>query len=234
MSVASRPRRLRGAGAVLLALGLVLGVAAPALAATTTEVVQGRYLRLESTADWEAASRLSAGDALRWDVRISADAPDPGRIVVGLVATGGVGLTVDARLCLHDWQGEVCPGGETVLLRDVEVRRDGVRVPLGEFDADAVGAVRLDVSLAPSADASAAAASTELRVRADGFGEGAGIGPPSDLPPTGADVPVAVIVVGAVLLVGGALAVVLGAVRRGRRDRDADASADGGDGEGKR
>ena len=122
--------------------------APPATAAARTDVVQGRYLRLESVADWEAASRMRPGEAVRWDVEISANAPEPGRVSIGVSATGDVVLRVDVRLCALPWRGEECPGGAVTLRHGWEVPRDGGTVVLARTDATAVSRLRLDVALA--------------------------------------------------------------------------------------
>jgi len=251
-------RRLGGrvlAAVLVLGLGSTAGATAPpAAAAVRTDVVQGRHLRLESVADWEAAGRMRPGEAVRWDVEVSANAPEPGQVSIGVSATGDAVLRIDVRLCALPWRGEECPGGAVTLRDGWEVPRDGGTVVLARTDATAVSRLRLDVALDPRAPEDrtlgqgsrapgqderapgqgAGPRSTEVRVHADGIGDSVQVGP--GLPQTGATVPVFGIVGGAVLLVLGVGALLVTGARRRRRDKDeapaggvvADSAAAGG------
>ena len=81
---AAHSRHGRGAAAVVA----VLALADPSYAAANTEVIQGKYVRLVSVVDWSQAERLQPGDAVRWDVDVSAEAPEPGTLAVGVSASG--------------------------------------------------------------------------------------------------------------------------------------------------
>lgn len=166
----------------LLCAGVLAG-AAPALASPRTEVVQGRYIRLVSTADWGMAGALQPGEQVQWDVEVSARAPEPGTMRIGLSADGSVGLVVDARLCALAWSGGVCPGGADVLRTGWVVPRDGTRAELASIRADAVAHLRLDVRLQGGG-----AGSTGIRVLVDGAQDSVSAGP-GDLAATGGMAP---------------------------------------------
>ncbi len=199
-------------GTVVLAvlLGAIVTVAVPASAgaAPTTETVQGRYLRIDSTADWRIAAAMGPGDEVRWDLAVSADAPSPGSVRLGVSATGAIGLDVDVRLCGQAWQGETCPTGARTLRTGWPVPLDGRTAELDAMPADAVAHLRIDVRV-PATDEDLRG-STEIRVHADGFGDSIETGPGASavLSATGGSMPVALVVVGGVL-VGGAVVLLL-------------------------
>ena len=201
-------RRLGAGGVVLVVL---LGSAAPAWASPTTEVIQGRILRLVSVADWDAAGSLLPGQEVRWDVAVSAEAPDPGVVTIALSATGDAPLVLDVSICLRAWQGSGCPGGAVAVRSGWQVPRDGVEVQLGEVADTDVAHVRLSIGL----DEEVAAGSTALRLHASGVGEDVAVGPGGDLAATGpSSLP-------PWALAGGAALVVVGLLLVARRRRDA-------------
>lgn len=203
--------RWRTTAAAVLVL-VMLGAAAPAWAAPTTEVIQGRILRLVSVADWDAAGALLPGQRVQWDVAVSARAPDPGTVVIALSAVGEAPLVVDVSMCLREWRGSGCPGGAVALRSAWEVPRDGAEVRLAEVADTEVANVRLTVGLADGVDAG----STSLRLHARGDGESVAVGPDGGLATTGASPHVPWILAGgAVLVVSGLMLV---ARRRGRAD----------------
>ena len=201
----------------LLLVGLVaVGAlsAQPAWAASTTQVVQGQILRLVSVADWDAAGSLLPGEPVQWDVAVSADAPDPGTVTIGVSATGDAELVVDATLCMQPWAASGCPGGETVLRSDWSLPRDGAEVVLTRMADTETAHVRLSIALAAGDEGGR----TDVLVHATGAGESATIGGGGGLATTGVSpVVYGIFAGGAVLLVGGMLLV---ATRR-RRSRDA-------------
>lgn len=220
-------RRGRGGRARAAAVAAVGGailcgavaIAPHAAAASETQVVQGRILRLVSTADWSAAASLVPGQRIRWDVEVSADAPDPGTVSVGVSAHGGADLRLDARSCPDAWIGDSCPAGETLLRSGWEPAATGQVWPLLSAPSTAVVHLRLDVALADDA-----AGTTELRVHADGVGDTVAAGP--GLAATGGGVQAAPLWLGAGLLLAGAL---IGAGRvRARTLRTWDRREDGG------
>src|SRR5690349_25128393 len=107
----TRVRLLAAIAASTIAGIGALGVGGPAVAAPTTAVVQGQVLRLVSVADWDAAASLRPGEPVQWDVTVSADAPDPGTVSIGISARGDADLLVDAHVCMRAWEGSECPGG---------------------------------------------------------------------------------------------------------------------------
>ncbi|GAT73871.1 hypothetical protein [Microbacterium hydrocarbonoxydans] len=199
----------RVAAACLVAAAAVLGSAGPATAAPTTEVVQGEVLRLVSVADWDAASSLLPGQPVRWDIAVSADAPDPGVIGIGISASGGAPLVLDAWLCMQAWEGGDCPSGATVLRSGWEVPRDGAEVPLAQISDTEVAHLRLSVALAAEEDGR-----TEVRVHATGAGESAVVGPGGGLAATGMPSPALPWVLGGGSLIAGILLLLL----RSRRE----------------
>ena len=189
-------RRLCAGIAVLL---LLLGSAAPAWASPTTEVIQGRILRLVSVADWEAAGSLLPGQQVRWDVAVSAQAPDPGIVTIALSATGEAPLVLDVSMCLRAWEGSGCPGGAVIVRSSWQVPRDGGEVWLGAVADTDVAHVRLSIGLGEEA----AAGSTTLRLHARGIGEDVIVGPGGGLAATGpTPLPPWVLAGGAALVVG--------------------------------
>lgn len=201
--------RARCAAGLATAAAVALLAAAPAWAAPSTEVVQGRVLRLVSVADWSAASSLLPGQIVQWDVTVSAEAADPGVVTVGVSADGEAELVVEVLGCDTEWDESGCSEGETTVRSAWAIRRDGVEVPLLEMADTDVAYLRMVVALAADDDGS-----TQMRVHARGAGESAMIGPDGGLATTGMS-PLAPWVVGTGLaLVGGGAA--LSAVRRRR------------------
>ncbi|KJQ54124.1 hypothetical protein [Microbacterium sp. SA39] len=207
-----RTRLATGAAAVAVAATLLMPSAASA--APTTQVIQGEVLRLVSVADWDAASRLLPGVPVQWDVEVSAEAPDPGVVRIGVSARGSATLVLDVSRCADAWKGGNCPGGATVLRSDWSIPRDGTEVALTEIADTAVVYLRLAITLDP-ADLGG---STDIRVHAQGAGESAVIGPDGGLATTGLSQAVpGALWAGAVLVVAGGMTAIL---RRRRADRD--------------
>ncbi|WP_292722308.1 hypothetical protein [Microbacterium sp. 13-71-7] len=207
--------RIRFAATVLLAGLLGALNASPAHASVVTETVQGRYVRIVSSADWSAAAAMTEGMSVRWDLTVSADAPDAGFVRVSVSASGSAPLAIDVRTCAEPWRGGGCPSGERTLRADWAVPRGGRPVEIEAMPADAVAHLRLDVRVGDEAERGA---STQISVHADGFGDAVQVGPGPEhaLPATGGGVPVPFIVVGGVL-VSAAVVILLVAARR-RRD----------------
>lgn len=170
---------------ILLPVAVAAGIlaAGPAWAASTTEVIQGRVLRLVSVADWPQASRLLPGEPVRWDVTVSADPPDPGTVTIALSATGDAPLLVDAALCMQAWQESGCPGGAEQLESEWSIPRDGSEVALAAFPSSDVAHLRLWITLGDDDENGV----TDVRVHAQGVGEAVVTGPgdPPPLPTTG-------------------------------------------------
>lgn len=200
--------------ATVLVTGLLGALSAtPAQAAVVTETVQGRYVRIVSSADWSAATAMTDGMSVRWDLTVSAHAPDPGSVRVSVSASGAVPLAIDVRTCADPWQESGCSSGERTLRADWTMPLGGQPVELEAMSADAVAHLRLDVRIG---DEARYGASTQIRVQADGFGDTVQIGPGSEhpLPATGGAIPVPVIVAGGVLVSAAAVLLVVAARRR--------------------
>jgi hypothetical protein len=169
---------LRGgsaAAALLLAVTAGLLDTTAASAATTTEVIQGDVLRLVSSADWDAASTLSPGEPVVWDVSVSANAPDPAAVRIGLRAAGGAPLVVDIMLCTQDWDPDGCAGEAMTIETAWSVPRDGILVPLTTASTADETHLRLSVAVA-----AAGSASTQLTVQADTTQETVAVTPGGD------------------------------------------------------
>ena len=204
---------IRCTWAVLIAGLLAVLSATPAQAAVVTETVQGRYVRIVSSADWSAAAAMSEGASVRWDLTISANAPDPGTVRLGVSASGAASIIADVRVCGQQWQGESCPSGGRDLRSGWAVPRDGSTVRLDAIPADAVAHLRLDVRVG---DAAHTGASTQVRVHADGAGDRVQVGPGAEgaLPATGGVVPVPVVVIGGALVAAALVLLVVARLRR--------------------
>lgn len=199
--------------AVVLLAAVALATPTVATAAPTTQVIQGSVLRLVSAADWDAAAGLLPGQPVRWDVTVSADAPDPGTVQIAISATGDALLLVDASLCAEAWTDTGCPAGATPLRAAWSIPRDGVEVRLAEMADTDVAHLRLAITLDP-ADA---AGSTEVRVHASGAGETVVVAPDGGLATTGAS-PWPAWSVGAAAVLLGVVAVLVGRRRAAHSD----------------
>jgi hypothetical protein len=200
-------RRAAGATGVSAIVAGLLMAAGPASAATSTQVVQGEVLRVVSVADWDAASSLVPGKPVQWDVTVSAEAPDPGTVAVGISASGGAALVIDVLRCAQEWEESGCSGGPVELETGWSIPRDGVEVPLIEMADTQVAHLRLVIALNGDDGGS-----TQVRVHARGAGESATIGPDGGLATTGPAPLAPWAIGGATALVAGGAA--LSAVRR--------------------
>lgn len=204
-------------GVLALAGVLTLAGAGHVAAAPTTEVIDGRYLQIVSVADWQAAKSLEPGQVLRWDLVISAEAPEPGTIDVTVSALGLTPLEINARLCMSAWDGETCPRGERQLRSGWQVPRDGLDVPLANFPSAETAHLRLGVTLGPGPAPDGAA--TQVTVRATGVGESIEVNGEESLAQAGAPARPAGVLATAGLTLLGAAALVFA---RGRRRANAD------------
>lgn len=210
-------KRIRLVATALLAGCLGVLPVAPAHAAVVTETVQGQYLRIVSSADWSTAAAMGEGEAVRWDLVVSAHAPDPGTVRLAVSAAGAAPIVADVRMCEEPWQGGTCASGARVLRTDWSVPRDGSAVPIDAMSSDTVAHLRLDVKVGRDAQGGA---STRVRVLADGFGDSVqvGAGSAGSLPATGGSIPVPLLVVGGVLVIAAAGMLVVAARRRREGD----------------
>lgn len=204
-------------GTVLSTLALCVGTTT-AWAAPTTEIVQGQYLRIVSVADWQAATDLAPGETLQWDVTISADAPEPGTVSIGVSASGDAALVLDATVCMREWIGGDCPGGASELRAAWDLPRDDAVSHLTDIADTETAHLRLRMSLASGTVASDGL--TTVRVHATGEQESIATGTDTSdpLPPTGiSDAMPILIAAGSLLLVLGAV-LTYSAHRRQRKD----------------
>lgn len=202
-------RRRVGAMMTALAVGGAALTPSAVWATPTTQVIEGDVIRLVSVADWDAAASLLPGDAVRWDVAVSADAPDPGTVRIAVSARGDAPLTLDVSLCPTEWTPTGCPGGATSLRTAWSIPRDGDEVPLTEIADTEIAHVRLAISLDPSDRG----VSTDIRLHAHGAGESVVVGADGGLATTGPSP----VVPGA--LVGGVLLTLVGAAHIEAGDR---------------
>lgn len=193
-----------GASAVVFGVLLAAG---PAWAAPSTQVVQGEVLRLVSVADWGAASSLIPGRSVQWDVTVSAEAPDPGVVAVGVSASGDASLMIDVLRCTREWDESRCPGEPTTLESGWPIPRDGVEANILEMADTEVAHLRFVITLADDAG------STQVQVHARGAGESAVIGPDGGLATTGL-APLAPWTIGSGIALGAVGTLLLMAARR--------------------
>lgn len=201
-------------GFAALTAGVLAATAAtPAWAVPVTQVVQGQYLRIVSTADWLAAASMAPSNVVPWDLSVSVEAPEPGTVSIGVRATGGTPLVADVLRCDVAWTSGGCTSGTETLRAGWTVPRDDVLVPVLEMTDTDTAHLRLVVGLGPGTIID----STTIRVQVDGASESVIVGPETPLPGTGADPTLSW------LLAAGAGALIVVAVLligAGRRRRD--------------
>ena len=167
-----------------------LAVASAASAATQTTVVQGEVIRLVSSLDTAAASAMTTGFPVSWDVAVSAARPDG---VIDLRIDGAVpsdAFTVTVRSCAVEWTPTGCATGAQTLAAGTAA----APLPLPRRSADAPGWYRIDVAL----ERAEPGATATLEFRAIGMGSDPA---PSMLPVTGGVLaPLFVPAIGAILL----------------------------------
>ncbi|WOQ16796.1 signal peptidase I [Raineyella sp. W15-4] len=176
------PRRAGLMVTVLIVLALVvagvvaLAVALPA-AAAQTEIVRGTYLTLVSLPDPRMAM-MGPGETVHWQVGVSADAPDPGTVSVGLSATGdaSMGLTAAAAACSVQWVDGVCTGRSWPLPGLDPLPIDGAERELLTMPSDEERWVLLAVTMPPTARPVPGAGVSAL-LHASGQGDSLSVGP---------------------------------------------------------
>lgn len=211
-------RALLGVG-----VGLVcLLPAQPATADTTTQVVEGDIIRLVSVADWDAAASLLPGDSVQWDVEVSAQAPDPGTVTIGLSATGSAELLVDAAVCMQPWTATGCVGGERDLRSAWSIPRDGTETAIATIADTETAHVRLSIALGEGGGDGR----TDIRFHASGAGEEVVVGQDGELAATGMSPWVLGAFAGGALLLVGGVALRCGAYGRHREWTRSPARAD--------
>lgn len=126
----SRHRRepeLRGGGArsaavivALCAAAVPFAVPQPAQAADIESQVNGQYLTLLSIVDPNAMENMTPGRPVGWQVGISAHAPSPGLVHIGISAEGALAragtLELSIRGCSQRWVAGLCSSGDSLWL----------------------------------------------------------------------------------------------------------------------
>jgi signal peptidase len=123
--VASGPRRPSGAAAgsatTVLVVALVVGAAPPPVHAAEVEtVVTSAYLQLTSINDPDLMASMTPGNPVFWQIGVAASAPGPGRVHLGLAASGTLtapgDMTLRVQACTVRWVAGVCSTGPATWL----------------------------------------------------------------------------------------------------------------------
>lgn len=187
-------------GIVLFPLALVGGLVPGALPAAAgndqndaggqqirTETHRGEHLEITSVYVPSLQRSLAPGEPVRWDIGIRADAPEPGRIRVGLQAEGALALHVTVHACSRPWSDtpastpvpvtEVCEGTPLRLRQGaiVDPKRHDEIEWIGAFPSDEERWLRVEVE--PPVGVPAGGAVTTLRVHAHGAGDQISVAP---------------------------------------------------------
>ncbi|EMY34301.1 hypothetical protein D477_010376 [Arthrobacter crystallopoietes BAB-32] len=156
--------------------------AAPAEAAPTEHIIEGRHVRLTSVNDPAQMRNMVPGKPVQWQVGIDTIDQVPGRVRIGLSATGAASMRLHARLalCSERWIDASCPGTTTAAaprtLAPGTAEQQVAVVP-----ADKESWLLLDVAL-PAAAAPLAGDSLDVRLHAHGSGDHLDVGLEADLP----------------------------------------------------
>lgn len=203
---------------------------------TTPAEVHGQYLRMRATGDESTMLSLSPGASADWTVDVWADAPDPGKVELE-IGSGQLSealasqLLVDVRTCSQIVPMDECPGGAAepvndVALTDLGASPDSDRRLL-EMPSDEKRRVQVTVTMNKNADAEAVAGHRSgVRLTAIGQGEEVSLGPgdpgapgepgapgpdnpdvPGDLPRTGVEGLLWILLAAAVLIATGSAVV---------------------------
>lgn len=177
--------------AMLCAVGAVVADPPPAAAAPTEQITSGSHITLTTIGDARAMTSMAPGLAADWVVGVQADAPDPGRIVVGLAGSGStaLGMTAAISSCAERWVDGNCPGGATALWEESTLRLDRREQPLLAMSSAEQRWLRFELRI-PDAAAPASGTSVgsvQLTVRASGVGDEVSTSPGAiqSLPSTG-------------------------------------------------
>lgn len=208
----------------------------PSAGTTTPAEVHGQYLRMRAIGDESEMLNLSPGASADWTVDVWADAPDPGTVEL-TIGTGRLSesfasqLFVVVKTCSEIVPMGECPGGAAkpvsgVALTDLGPSPGNDRYLL-EMPSDEMRRVQVTVTLNNSADAEAVAGHRSgVRLTAIGQGEEVSIGPgdpgdpgepdapgsvdpdvPGDLPRTGVEGWLWVLLIAGVLIATGSAVV---------------------------
>lgn len=190
-----RHRDRVGTGVVVAAICLVLAVwqaphaeavpgPAPIAAERSETVITGEHMTLTSVGDPEEMLAMRARAPVHWQVGITTDAPEPGRVSVAIDAAGSrdLGLNLEIRSCTERWSGDTCAGSEQLLQRPSTANVGEGFVSIVTFP-DIADRWILITALIPEP----ASGTVALTLRVDGSGESVEVrpGPIGVLPETG-------------------------------------------------
>lgn len=217
------------------------GSSSTAASSDTTAEVRGQYLRMHAVGDEAKMLTLSPGTSANWTVDVWADAPEPGTVELeigaGQIDEGlAAELVVDVRTCTQIVPMSQCPGGGSVLvhrtlLKELGSAPDNSRSLL-EMPSDEERRIQVTVTMRENADAEAVSGQRSgVRVTAIGQGEEVSLGPgdpgdpgdpgtdapdvPGDLPRTGIEGWLWILLVACILIATGSAV-----VARTRRERN--------------
>lgn len=171
---------------------------------STTAEVRGQYLRMRAVGDETKMLNLSPGFSADWTVDVWADAPDAGTVELeigsGQLTNAIAGeLLVDVQSCAEIVPLNRCPGGTTDLIHRTPLSELGAAPGndrfLLEMPSDEKRRVQVTVTLAQSADAETVGGQrSSVRLTAIGQGEEVSLGPgdpgdPDDPGESGPDAP---------------------------------------------
>jgi signal peptidase len=176
---------------MLCAVGAVVADPPPAAAAPTEQIRSGSHITLTTIGDEQAMAAMAPGVSTAWVVGVQAEAPDPGRILVGLAGAGSsaLGITATISSCAERWVGERCPGGATTLRERSRLHLDGREQPLLAMSSAEQRWLRFELRIpdAAAAESGTHDGSVQLTVRASGVGDDVSTSPgvTGPLPGTG-------------------------------------------------
>ncbi|MDN5834594.1 MAG: hypothetical protein L0H46_11970, partial [Brevibacterium sp.] len=169
----------------------------------TAAEARGQYLRMRAVGDESKMLNLRPGSSAGWTVDVWADAPEPGTVELAigsgqLTETIAEELLVNVQSCAEIVPMGQCSGGATELLHHTPLNELGTAPDndryLLDMPSDEKRRVQVTVTLAQNADAEAVAGQrSSVRLTAIGQGEEVSLGPgdpddpdvPGDLPRTG-------------------------------------------------
>ncbi|WP_245599694.1 signal peptidase I [Nakamurella lactea] len=213
------------AAVVLVGLGGLLITARPANASAGIQerVISGSVITLITVGDEAAMTNLQPGQPVRWQVGVSSDPPEPGRIDLTVMVSGPLastpgGLQLSVSSCAERWRAGHCPTSMSPVLPAAPAAGYlGAAKPAGSMPAGEQRWLQVEAWL-PADAAGTKAGTARVRIAATGFGDTVVSAPGGgELPNTGLGGGVrAALLAGALGLIVG-LSLLGVAQRRGRR-----------------
>ena len=170
----------------VLPLAAVLMLVAPGPGHAESRLITGEHLRMQTEGDTEQMRNLAPGQSVVWTVGVWAEAPDPGRIRLGITGGGDLAgvddaLTVSVTACSTRWVGDRCPSQAHELLAaeslDSLAETDGTRA-LTTMPSDEERWLRVQVTLTAAAgEADLSGADGRVLIHAVGAGDELSTGP---------------------------------------------------------